>query len=179
MSDTKTKTLATLIDEQIALDQLMLEASGEITDGTEKIVDGWIQEIKSGIAHKVDGYEIKQQMLKKQAEMFSHRAEMFSKAAKACSNLSSNLKERLKWAMVELNQSDLGGNLYRYKLSQGKPSVQVYDESKIPAEFLVTVVTQKVDKDAIKAAIESGREVAGANLERGYTIRTYPNKGEV
>lgn len=172
------KSLAVLVDDQLALDNLLLEVAGDITNPeTEEIVHNWISEVKSGIATKVDSYEFKQEAIKSQIEKFKSRAEMFTAAARALANLSESLKDRLKFAMLELDATELNGNLFRYKLSNSKPTVQIYDESKLPKKFLKSKTTYSPDKEAIKAAIDAGEPVSGACLEMGFTLRVYASKG--
>lgn len=52
------------------------------------------------------------------------------------------------------------------------PSVLITDEAAIPAVYKETVITEKVSKDAIKAALKSGVEVPGAKLVTDKTTLT-------
>jgi hypothetical protein len=173
------KTLTTLVSDQVALDNLLLEVAGNITDPeAEAAVSEWMAEITSGIANKVDGYEFRMEAIRLQAEKFKARAEMFSAAAKALTNLENNLKDRLKYSMIQMDKNEISGNYYRYKLQNSKASVHISDETLLPAEYLTAKMVYTPNKTAIKDAIEEGRTVPGASLERGFTLRTYVNKGE-
>ena len=46
------------------------------------------------------------------------------------------------------------------------PSVKIDNEAEIPEEFFRTKIEKSIDKTAIKKAIQSGQEVAGAHLEQ-------------
>ena len=50
-------------------------------------------------------------------------------------------------------------------------AVDVFDEAQIPAEFMRERVTIVPDKTAIKKAIESGQEVAGAKIEERLNLQ--------
>lgn len=54
---------------------------------------------------------------------------------------------------------------YKATIKQNPPSVIVDNEEAIPAKFKTQVISEKIDKMAIKEAIKSGDEVAGARLE--------------
>jgi hypothetical protein len=45
--------------------------------------------------------------------------------------------------------------------------VHVLDEDAVPAEFKEQVVSWKIDKAAIRKAVQAGRNVAGVSLANG------------
>lgn len=58
------------------------------------------------------------------------------------------------------------GSVY---LVRGRPSVRVFDEESIPAEFRRTVTKVSPDLTAIKRALEAGQSVPGVGLSNGAT----------
>lgn len=69
--------------------------------------------------------------------------------------------------MVSSNLTSTQSGSYSLTVRAGVASVLINDEELIPAEYMVEKVTYSPDKKAIKAAIESGLEVKGAELLYG------------
>jgi hypothetical protein len=61
----------------------------------------------------------------------------------------------------------LEGKTATLSLQACPPSVQILDQSAIPSQFLVIKQETVPDKKAIRAAIESGADVPGADLKIG------------
>jgi hypothetical protein len=59
--------------------------------------------------------------------------------------------------------------LFTVSLRKGSESVEILDESLIPDQYVVAEVVEKIDKNAIKAALKAGEEIQGAALKRGET----------
>lgn len=60
-----------------------------------------------------------------------------------------------------------GSPWFNLAIQKNPAAVDVFDEATIPDQFVEIVTTRKIDKTAIKKAIESGAEVPGALLTRG------------
>lgn len=75
-------------------------------------------------------------------------------------------ENRLIARMWELKFSKLTTPDFVTSIKTNPPSVNDFDKALIPEKFWVTKVTEtkSIDKTAIKAAIQSGEEVPGANL---------------
>lgn len=172
------KTLTTLVQDQLALDDLMIATAGELSsDEVENIITSWMDEVKSGIAEKVDSYEFKQQAIEAQASKFKARADLLYNAAKQLNNLSDNLKNRMKFAMLEMNVNTLSGHLFKYNLYKGKKALVILDQKQIPDRYIKELITYSVDKDAIRIALDAGYEVPGVTTETALSLRTFVNKG--
>ncbi len=173
IEEVKKTTLPALVQDQLALDNLLLEVAGDITNPeTEQVVMAWAEEVKSGVASKIDNYGFKQKYLKLKIEQFKSEAERYTKAIKTIQNVSDQLKDRVKYAMIEMDKQELIGHKWKYNLTNSKPSVYIVDENKIPAKYKIAQpVVYKLDKDAIKNDIEEGLVVPGASLERSFALR--------
>jgi len=172
------KTLMQIVDDRRALDELLTETGGEISEEqVEQTVSKWMAEIRSNLAVKADSYEYKQKDLEAMIEQFKAHAKMFSSAAKSLDRVSDALKDRMKHAMLEMDTKEIVGNIFKYKLSNSAPKVVILDETKIPATFCREKILVEVDKDAVKKAVLEGQEVGGVVLEQGYTLRVSANKG--
>jgi hypothetical protein len=76
-------------------------------------------------------------------------------------------------AMISINRPKV--ETERFKLSVrkngGKVPVIVTDETALPTEYRVPRVTEVIDKDGIREALEAGKPVPGAALgERGQRL---------
>lgn len=166
-------TLVEILKEDQALTELMLETDGVIeSDQIEAIVDRWMAEIRSNLALKADGYAFKKKALERRAELFKAEAEAFKAASKTMIDFAERLKDRMKQVMIDMDQPQIDGNLYKFSLQQGSISVFIDDENLIPAIYTRQKVTVEIDKDSIKKAIQQGIKVPGAHLERGINLRT-------
>lgn len=82
-------------------------------------------------------------------------------------NRKQQLRDYLLYNMEAARIKKIDCPLFTVTLRQGVESVEIIDQSQIPNEYVTVEVVEKPDKAAIKAAIKSGKEVAGAILKRG------------
>ena len=93
-----------------------------------------------------------------------HRRESIEKRA-------DNLCDVLKTCMEIANVTNIDCDHFRISIQKNPPSVDIWDEKQIPQKFMRTPTPPPApDKIAIKAAINSGEEVAGAKLVQGTKI---------
>ena len=59
---------------------------------------------------------------------------------------------------------------WEMKLRQNPERVVIDDEEQVPLEFQEEVTTWKISKKSIKIAINDGKDVPGAHLERGWRL---------
>lgn len=85
---------------------------------------------------------------------------------KALQNRADKLKDYLARNMLAAGIKEISANDGTFKASFRKSTaVEIFDEAQLPDEFMRQKITFAPDKTAIKKAIESGQEVAGAKLE--------------
>ena len=89
---------------------------------------------------------------------------------KALKEFYENRENRLKnLTLTYLQTTDkkkVEGSIFRAVRVMNAPKVNILHEASIPEQFCKTKQTIVIDKKAIKAAIESGEEVSGAELIR-------------
>lgn len=170
------KSLQKLVQDHKSLDELMIEAGGELTsEEQESIVDSWMQEISGNIAIKADSYKYRQDSLVATAENLKARAKMFSAAAKVLESMSERLKDRMKFAILELGSDKIEGHDFVFKISESKPKM-VINESEIDGSYYKEVIERVIDKDQIKKDIEDGKTVRGVSLEPVFRLTVSANK---
>lgn len=126
---------------------------------------------QNNLATKIDDYSYLIDRLEKSIELFKAKKEEAARAQKSYENIIDTMKERLKFAMSEMNTSELSGNEYKYKLARSKSKIKVIDESVIPIDFIREKVTYEVDKEKIYNALENGVHIDGVILEETQSLR--------
>lgn len=137
------------IDEQTFLDTL--EAIG-----TEEKIESYCQVIKE---------------LQGDLDKFKAEADRLAARMKTAKNGIERLKESLLTFLRASGQDKVKAGTFSASIGTSKQT-NILDESLIPTEFR-TPQPDKIDKTAIKKAIESGLEVAGAEviINEGVRIR--------
>ena len=164
--------LLEITDEIRALDNLLAEADGDIT-GQEQIINEWAAKNKEDLADKADDYLA---LITEKMRMYAARkgeAERLTRLALTDKNLADRLKSRLLWALEDMGIKKLETNRYRITVATngGKQPIDIYfPEDHLPEEYQKTVLV--ADKEAIREALEAGKEVNGAVfMDRGTNLR--------
>jgi len=77
------------------------------------------------------------------------------------------LKSHLLTAMQNADMTKCDTGLFKVSTRKGVQSINVINESRIPAEFAPTTIITKVDKIALKKYLQGGGECEGAELVTG------------
>lgn len=153
-------------DVRAVLDAYMDDDSQEANDTIESVVG--IFELKAeNVAAYILNVEAQESML---ADHIKHlQAKQSSIKAKR-----DKLKQYLAGSMKASGVMKISATDGSFCASSRKnpPKVEIYDEAQIPQEFMREIPARlEVDKTAIKDAIKSGIEVAGANLVQGESFQ--------
>lgn len=163
-------TLLALVDVFNHLDQKLIESAGEMTPELETA----LAITEENMREKVDNYAYYIDHLESRAEYFKSIEANARAARQIFENQKERLRERLKFAMANLNRTDLEGDDFRYKLSPTKPRL-VIDEKVLPDQYKVVTVTQVPDKDAIQKDLILGMKIEGCHFEESKALRRYVN----
>lgn len=166
------KTLWEIGDDMEALDALLEELGGDVSDEqVEAAIEAWFRENEANLAAKADGYCALIQRLKAVAAARKEEAERLEKRAKAGENNAKRLADRLKMFMSlhGLKKLDTARYTVSVVANGGAPPVEIDPGAKIPDDLTRVIPEQREpDKKAIVAALQAGREVPGVRLgERG------------
>lgn len=97
---TNSRSLLDISDDMAALDELLLESGGDVSDPTvADYVDAWLSEIEHDLNGKVDRYCALIQQKTLTAAMRKEEAERLIKGSKADADAASYLKNKLKMVM--------------------------------------------------------------------------------
>ena len=150
-------------DEQAALDYYF-DSETEREDTLEAVIGQFEVKAQSVIAY-IKNQEITEKMLDEHIKQMTGKL----KAAKA---RNQSLKDYLARNMQSAGITEIKADDGTFKASFRKSkAVEILDEAQIPAEFMRETVKIEPDKTAIKKAIESGREVAGAKIEERQNLQ--------
>jgi len=162
-----------IVSNRRAIDELLMECEGEVSDeSVELIVNNWMAEITSDLANKADNYKYRQDDMSQMQEQFKKMEILYRSARKSLERVEESLKDKMKLAMAQMNVTEIQGNQFKYKLSDSAPSVEITDETQLPAKFCREKVILEVDKAAVKEhVLATGEEIPGVILTRGKTLR--------
>ncbi len=159
------RTLLDITEDLQALDDLLTEAGGDVT-GIETTVDAWLAELEQDLKGKVDNYAALITAMNARAEVRKAEADRLYHRAKVDANNARFLRDRLKCALEQRGVSKLETARYKVGVSKagGAAPIIIADQSALPADFVRVTEVREPDKDAIRKALESGQQVAGAAM---------------
>jgi len=160
-----TRTLLDITEDLQALDDLLTEAGGDVT-GVEATVDAWLAELEKDLKGKVDNYAALITAMNARAEVRKAEADRLYHRAKVDAGNAKFLRDRLKFALEQRGVSKLETARYKVGVSKvgGAIPIIIPDPAAVPADFVRVTEIRQPDKDAIRKALESGRDVPGAAL---------------
>lgn len=150
-------------DVQAALDH-HFDTETERQDTLEAVIGQFEVKAKSVIGY-IKNQEATETMLEEHIKQMTEKL----KTIKARNqSLKDYLDRNMKAAGIKEIKADDGTFKASFRKSK---AVDVFDEKQIPAEFMRERITVAPDKTAIKKAIESGQEVAGAKIEERLNLQ--------
>jgi hypothetical protein len=164
------KSLIQIAQDSAALEELLQETGGELTETLETFLD----EIQTNLTTKSDSYASMMDHISITAELFRKKSEAYRAAAKSAENVVERMKERIHTTMDILGRDSIEGNSVRFKLQNSPPSLIVTDENAVPQSMKIITVT--VDSAKIKASLKDGISVPGASLVQNKHVRKYLKK---
>lgn len=147
----------------------IFEKSGELTPEMEDALTITTRDQ----TEKIDSTKYVLDMLDKDEEYFKEKAHEFDLMAKRIFNTKKRIKDGIKFVMNELNLKEISGNDYKFVLSQTIGKLVIDNENEVPQEFKTIVQTSVINNDRLKGEILLGRDVPGAHVENGNSVRAY------
>lgn len=152
------RSLLALAESDVDLDQQML---ADTLEGLEGELTLKVQSVGRVIAHQ-----------EAMAKAMDEAAANISIRAKRLRSRMDSLKQYLLVNMQAANLPKVDSPELVVSLKKNPPSVVVFDEAQVPAEFKRTPPppVPVPDKNAIKEALNAGQEVPGCRLEQGMRV---------
>jgi hypothetical protein len=149
-----------------------LSALLESVDGIEdpelrKQCEAEITAYMDAEVRKVDGVASYLAYCEAQAKFAAEEARRLAERRALFENRAERVKQYAIAVMESLGKKKLEGRTATLSLRQCPPSLEILNERQIPDVYKVTQTIVSVDKRAIKAALEKGEDVPGADLRFG------------
>lgn len=164
-------SLIELANQKIILWQTILDSGGELSSETE----AWLEKVETELPTKVDQYKFVLDELSDQEERLRKQAQELTLAARTLSTIQEKMKDRIKYVMDKLGETEINGESHRFVLSKSRPKLVITDAD-LPENFKMIETKTVPDKEKIQAAIDLGMFVSGVTLEEVKTLRTYVRK---
>lgn len=153
------KTLYEINEEYIKLLAQVEENEGELTPELEQALT--INE--EDHAAKLEAYGKIISNYKSEAEACKQEADRLKAKADRAIKAAERLKDTIRYFLTVTDRRKASAGLYTFSLRDSK-AVKVTDESLLPGAFWRVKETREVSKTDIKAAIEAGQIVPGAEI---------------
>lgn len=147
------KTLLDISDDVLALEAILTDVEGDITD-VEETVDAWLLENEANIHAKLDGYGALIMELLAREEFRKKEAARLLEIAKVDGNAAKRLKDRLRFFFEIHKHKKIETERYKFTLCKnGGPEVLQCDHedaTDLPAKYQKEVITYKQNSDRIR-----------------------------
>lgn len=122
---------------------------------------------------KAQNYAFVIRNMEASADAIKAAEQQMAERRKSIEKRAEYLKDRLKGAMELAKMQKIECPHFAISIAKNPPSVDIYEQGLIPAEFMKTPEPPPPapDKTAIKEAIKAGKEVPGAALKQGTSLR--------
>jgi len=110
--------------------------------------------------------------LENQRDGLKAEGKRLTERARVLDGRIQSIKDWYKVNLEAMGKSKVPTDRGTMAIQNNPPSLKIDDEKQIPVEFLDVVPEHyEVAKDRVKAAIKAGREVPGAHMEQGKSLR--------
>jgi hypothetical protein len=152
-------------------------AAADTTGGECKELDAALAEHAAALAEafdsKADDYAALIRTCEVRAQARADEAKRMQKLADSDAALAERLRQTMLQAMQATGRTKVHTARFALGVQRngGKAPLVVDDDKALPEQFVVPRVTQTIDRDAIREALERGEAVPGARLsERGVRL---------
>lgn len=157
--------MATLYD--LTGKYLQLAEFAEETD--PQLFSDTMDSITDAIEDKAVGYAKVDKELAKDEKALKEEAKRLTDRAASIARNRKNLKGNLQEAMESTGQSKIKTPEFTIYIQNNTPALRIFDEGEIPAYLGKT--TTVPDKSRIKQMLKEGKDVPGAELITGSSVR--------
>lgn len=105
---------------------------------------------------KINDYCKVRNKMKRESEMIDAEISRLSDLKKRKNNQIKKLTENLKFGLETVDQTSFDTGMFSGYFRKGSKSLNVIDSTKIPDKYIVTKVSESVDKTQLKKDIDSG-----------------------
>lgn len=124
----------------------------------------YLDSVKMQLSEKVDNVVRYRRTMELTAEAIDNEIDRLMALRNGYLKRSDSLKNYLSYCLAKMGTQKMETPVAKLSFRKSV-SVEVDDEGRVPEKFISTKILKKVDKLAIKKAIEAGEEVGGVHLE--------------
>ena len=165
MQSVESKSLVSLVQDAIQVEQALLESGGELTPEIESMLAA----VETAIPAKIDNYKNIIDRLTLSGEFFEDRAKAYQAAAQGCAVAVDRLKDNIKYAMNSQGLTSIQGNEFKFSLSKMPSKVVLKDN--VPAEYMKQSIKFEPDMEKIREALAMGEELPFAEIREVHALR--------
>lgn len=154
------KSLFRLSNELLEIEQILVEQGGELTPELEAAHVKSLAESKQ----KVTDYCLFLDHIHHQKAFIMQQIENAESHIKRLEALELRLEGMSILALENSNKDKLEGFNGRFIGTRRSASVDIYDDTLIPKDYVKIETKEKISKEMIKEALDSGKEVPGARI---------------
>lgn len=124
------------------------------------------------VEEKLQGYELVARNFEAPLPAIDAEIKRLQALKKAIASRSERLRARVLETMQMMGTQKIACPLFELRIQKNPAALDVYESELVPAEFWHTPApTSVLDKDALKAVLKEGREIQGARLTQGESLR--------
>lgn len=127
-------------------------------------------DIQAALEEKVQGYEMVARTLEMPRPAIQAEIKRLQALDKACAARSDALRDRVYTTMSELGIQKIACPLFEMRIQKNPEKLEVFEEGLVPETYWVTP-PKVIDSATLKADLKAGKEVQGARLTRGESLR--------
>ena len=154
---------------ELTNDYLTLLDMAEDPDVEEDVLRDTMEGIEGEIEIKADGYARVMKQLEATSANLEFEEKRLMNRRKTIDRNIKRMKQALQDAMIATGKPKFKTDLFSFTIRKNPASVVIDHATCIPPEFLIPQ-DPKVDKKAIKAAIDRGDDITFAHLEQGESL---------
>ena len=129
-------------------------------------------DVQMALEEKVQGYEMVARNFEATIPAIEAEEKRLAALKKSLKARATVLRDRVQTSMAELGIQKITCPLFEIRIQKNAHALDVYEEKLIPAEFWSRPEPVDVlDKTKLKAALKEGREIQGARLTQGESLR--------
>lgn len=156
-------SLYELTGQYLALMDIAEEADPDVLRDTLELIDGEIED-------KADNYAKVIKNLEGESKTIEEEIERLGRKKKGIDNSIDSIKKNLERCMIVTGKRKFKTTFFSFGIQKNTPSVNVKDESKVPAQFWKKQ-DPKLDRTSLKEFLKKNGNTDYAELVQGESLR--------
>jgi hypothetical protein len=152
-------------------EELLEAANHEGEELTEDELHQRLNNLAMSFTSKAEGVTKLIKNIDAYASAADEEAKRLQAVRKSAQNRAQWLKRYLQENMQALGLTKLQAGVFRLGIQKNPPRVVVDDPGQIPMEYAEEITELRIDKAALKSALQEGQQIPGAHIEQGESLR--------